>query len=196
MSMCIWRDGLFFLLCYVVRLFQKYGTRNTMYCSELEMLALDINIVAVLVTLDGVWIGNEIYCSFKQNFATHCHSQTCVRSHCDAWQHLPRVDIPLLPGSYPCRLTAIKHQPTLPTEDTADCSLLYSLGKDCTENTSSNHSYIVACTFVDAITWWLPSHCLAMGMFAEPFTSNDVSAGFTVMAFSRHATICTSFWQK
>jgi hypothetical protein len=44
---------------------------------------------------------------------------------------------------------------------------LYSLGMDRTENTNSNNSYIVA-----AFTWWLLSHCLATGVFTEPFLSN------------------------
>jgi hypothetical protein len=44
---------------------------------------------------------------------------------------------------------------------------------DRTENTASNSSSVVACVSVAVITWWLLSHCLATGMFAEPFASNS-----------------------
>jgi hypothetical protein len=50
-------------------------------------------------------------------------------------------------------------------------SSFYSLGTDRTENTASNGSSIASLS-VPAITWQLLSHCLATGMFAEPFPSN------------------------
>jgi hypothetical protein len=55
-----------------------------------------------------VWIGNLIY------WTLNCHTKTNVLSHslhCAAWYHLPKVDIPLLPGSHSCRLVAIPHKP-------------------------------------------------------------------------------------
>jgi hypothetical protein len=50
--------------------------------------------------------------------------------------------------------------------------LLYSLGTDHIENTASNNSSVVAYVTVAAVTWHEPSHCLATGVFAEPFPSN------------------------
>lgn len=43
---------------------------------------------------------------------------------------------------------------------------------DCTENTASSSSAITAGVSVAAITWWILSHCLVIGLFAEPFSSN------------------------
>jgi hypothetical protein len=48
------------------------------------------------------------------HFTNHYHTKVSVLSHglhCVAWQWLPTVAVPLLPGSHPRRLAAISHQP-------------------------------------------------------------------------------------
>jgi hypothetical protein len=52
-------------------------------------------------------------------------------------------------------------------------SSLYSLRMDCTENTASNRSSVVACVSVVVFSWWLLSHCLARGVFMEPCPINS-----------------------
>jgi hypothetical protein len=62
-------------------------------------------------------------------------------------------------------------------------SLLYSPSMECTGNTSSHNSSIVVFLLSSqqpAVTWHIQGHSLATA----------VSTGFTVLAFSRHATIC------
>jgi hypothetical protein len=54
-------------------------------------------------------------------------------------------------------------------------SMLYSLGTDHTENTASNGSSIVTFVSVAAVKWWLVSHCLATGIFREPFPGQRLS---------------------
>jgi hypothetical protein len=44
---------------------------------------------------------------------------------------------------------------------------------DHIENIASNYSSVVAFISMAAVTWHLLSHCLATGMFAEPFSSNS-----------------------
>jgi hypothetical protein len=128
----------------------------------------------------------------------HYHTQTRVLSrglHWFYWQLLPTVGVLLFPGSRTSRLAAISCQ--TPTRLTAVQGLfrndswpsLYSLGTDRTENIASNSSSIVACMSVAAFMWRLLSHYLATGVFMKPFLATVVSVGFTILAFSRHATL-------
>jgi hypothetical protein len=70
------------------------------------------------VTIVEVWIGNRIYWTLKQLVTTFYKSLSNTTGvlihglHCTAWQHVPTVHFPLLPGSHPRRLTAISHQPS------------------------------------------------------------------------------------
>jgi hypothetical protein len=63
----------------------------------------------------------------------------------------------------------------------------YSRGTDRAENTASNSSSGVACVSVASVTWRL-SHRL-MAYLQRRSLATAVSAGFTIVAFSRHATI-------
>jgi hypothetical protein len=70
------------------------------------------------VSVGGVWIGSLINCTLKELvtalYRSLSHTDTSVLSHglhCAAWYRLPTVDVPLLPGSRPRRLTAISHHP-------------------------------------------------------------------------------------
>jgi hypothetical protein len=88
------------------------------------------------------------------------------------------------------------------------CPSLYSLDTDRTENTASNSSSIVSCMPVVAITWRLLSHCLAMGVFAEPLPSNGclcylhssgnkwLSQTYTEGANTLHACSYLSAWKQ
>jgi hypothetical protein len=69
------------------------------------------------------------------------------------------------------QLTACLQTPSRLTGDGSWASL-YSLGTDRTENSASNSSCIVACVSVATITRRLQSHCLATGVFTEPFRGN------------------------
>jgi hypothetical protein len=93
------------------------------------------------VIIDRFWTDNWIYWTLTSlHFTDHCNTKTSALNHV-AWQWLPTVDVPLLPGSHPHRLAAISHQP--PTFLTAFSRLshngswysLYSLRTDRTKNT-------------------------------------------------------------
>jgi hypothetical protein len=75
---------------------------------------------------------------------------------------------------------------------TVDCTLLHSPSMDLTENTFSHNSFYCCVASVATATRFhimLQGYALAAGVFAQPFLATTVSAGFTVLAFSRHATI-------
>jgi hypothetical protein len=61
----------------------------------------------------------------------------------------------------------------------------YSLRKDCTENTTSNNSVIVACVFVAAFMWWPLSHCLVTDDFTKLFPSKDCLCWFHNSGFQQ-----------
>jgi hypothetical protein len=64
--------------------------------------------------------------------------------------------------------------------------LLHVLGTDRTENNASNSSSIVVCVSVPAFAWRLLRYCLATACLRSRYLSTAVSAGFTILAFSRH----------
>jgi hypothetical protein len=68
-------------------------------------------------------------------------------------------------------------------------SSVYGIGADRTENTISNRYSIVAYLNVTAITWCSLSHCQARDVFTAPIPSYTGSAGFTILALSKYATI-------
>jgi hypothetical protein len=132
------------------------------------------------VTTDAIWIGNGTYWTLKQlviTLYTHYHTQTGVLtallgavsnggcSPSSGFESCPR---PQLPASRCSSQLTVCLQILSRLTSSSSWSSLYSLRTERTENTASNRSPIVA-----AITWRLLSHCLAVGVFAEPFLSNS-----------------------
>jgi hypothetical protein len=97
------------------------------------------------------------------------------------------------------RLTATSHQrPTtitavsrlgLDSTRNGSWSSLCSIGKGRTENTAYNSDSAVAYASAAATTWRLMAHCLAKAYLQSHALETAVSAGFTILVFSRHATI-------
>jgi hypothetical protein len=144
------------------------------------------------LTVDGFWTGNRIYWTLLQlwlHFTDHCHTKTSVLSHslhCSAWQRLPTEDVLSLPSPHACRLAVISHQPpTLlhavsrlsldrlttwtDSESTQTLLGLTAMAAGSRHGPHREHSFqqlFYCCPHVCC------SHCLAVGMFAEPFPSN------------------------
>jgi hypothetical protein len=106
--------------------------------------------------------GFELVIRFIEHLQTVTTVLLLIHTFCSSLQHVlsllsllsSPVDVPLLLGSCPSRLVAISHQP--PTLLTAvsrlshnhSCSLIYSLGTDCIENTSpNNYSIVASCSY-------------------------------------------------
>jgi hypothetical protein len=123
--------------------------------------------------MNGNWICWTLIDHNCKNYSAITNSDTlqfttaCTKPSQSAVSSSP-MDVTLILGSCPCRLVAISHQP--PTLLTAisrlpcngSWSLLYSLGTNLTENTTSNSYSTLAC--YTAFTWqwrflWFHSSC-------------------------------------
>jgi hypothetical protein len=110
-----------------------------------------------------------------------------------AKEWLPTADVPLLPDSRPCRLATISHQPHYSLTAASELSRLNSKADSFIKPQNGLHreqrfQQFYCCDHMAGV-----SHCLAMDVLAEPFSSSSHLSGSAISPFRRHVTIQTIF---
>jgi hypothetical protein len=137
------------------------------------------------VTIDRVWIDNQIYWTPEHTAHDYILQITITprlvflvtvyTAHLVAasnGEHSFSFGFPNCPWPQLLQLPTDCLQTISRPTHNGSWSSLYSLGMNLTENTASNSISTIAHVSIAAITWWLLSHCLATGMFTELFPNN------------------------